>query len=127
MIELKALVLEEFEIVRVVEYLLTQHDKAGVMSSGQTNIVEIVETSAKLGADQGVRWWFKLTSDTVGLEAEDTCGDKVDIITPSCNDGISFDGSAGNTCSCETLFVPFPGLSESHFLAFTDTVADKAV
>jgi len=126
-VELNALILEELVIIGVVENLLAQHDEARVVPSSQTNIVQVVETSAELGANQGVRWGFKLASDTVGLEAEDSCSDKVDIIAPSCNDGVPFNGGAGHTCSRETLLVAFPGLSEGHLLAFADTVANKAV
>ena len=38
-IELNALLLEEFIIVKLVEHLDAKHDEAAIMSSGQSNIV----------------------------------------------------------------------------------------
>lgn len=126
-VELKTFVFEKFVLTRVVENLLSQHDEARVVSTSQTNIVEVVETSAELGTDQGVSWRVELSSHTVGLEAEDAGSNKVDVIAPSCNDGVSFNGVARHACSRETLFVTFPSLCKGHLLAFANSVSNKTV
>jgi hypothetical protein len=126
-VELEAFVLKEFVIARVVKNLLTHHNETRVVSTSQTDIVEIIETSAKLRANKGVGWWVKFSSHTVRLEAENTCSDEVDIIAPSGDDGISFNGSAGYTCGSETLLVTLPCFGNGHLFTFANTVADEAV
>jgi hypothetical protein len=126
-IKLKALIFKKLIVARVVKNLLSQHDEARVVSTCQANIVQVIETGTKLGTDQGVSWWVKLSSHTVGLEAKDARCNKVDVITPSCDDGISFNRGAWYTCGRKTFFVTLPGLSKSHLLAFADTVTDKTI
>ena len=89
-IELKAFIFEELIVARVVENLLSQHDEPRVVSTREANIVQVVETGTKLGTDQRVGWWIKLSRHTVGLEAKDARCNKVNVIAPSSDDGISF-------------------------------------
>jgi hypothetical protein len=86
------------------------------MTACDTNIVQIVESGTELGADQWVGWRIELTSDAVWLEAEDTSGHEVDIISPSSNNRVSLDRFAWNPGSCETLLKALPSLSESNFV-----------
>ena len=41
--------------------------------------------------DEWVRRRFELPSDTVGLEAKNSCGNVVDVCTPACNDRVAVD------------------------------------
>jgi hypothetical protein len=93
-VELYALVLEEDILVRIVEDLDTHHNESGVMSAGQTNIVKIIESNAELGADEGIGGRVKLSSHAVGLEAIDTSGHIVHVVSPSGDDGVALDGLA---------------------------------
>jgi len=102
---------EEFMVIRVVEYLDTHHNETRIMSSGYTNIVQIVKSSAELRADQWIGWWIKFTSDAIWLEAENTCSNKVHIVSPSSNDWISFNGVTWNSSCCETLLESLPSFS----------------
>lgn len=79
-------------------------------------------------ADQWVGWWVELSSHTVWLEAENSCGDKVDIISPSCDNWISFDGLARNPCSSQTLLEPLPRLGECELLVtLVKAISDERV
>jgi hypothetical protein len=97
MVELEALILEEFVFVGIVEHLDAQHDKARVVASSNTDVVQIVEARAELRADEGVRGRVKLTCHAVGLEAEDTSGYKINIIAPSRDHRVAIDAFAGDT------------------------------
>ena len=103
-VELNALVLEEFVVVRLVKDLNSEHDEARVMASSQANVVEIVESGAELGANQGVSGRVKLSSHTVGLEAVNASCDVVHVVSPTSNDGVSLDGLAWNSCRGKTFF-----------------------
>lgn len=71
------------------------------MSSSKPDVVKIIESQAELGADKWVSRWVKFTSDTVGLEAENTSGNKVNIIPPSGDHWVALDGCAWYTCRCQ--------------------------
>jgi len=74
------------------------------MTSCQTDVVQIVETSAELGTYKWVSGWFKLARNTVRLETEDACSNEVDIVSPSSNDWVSFDTSTRNASCSQTRF-----------------------
>lgn len=96
-VELNALFFEEVVLVWVVEHLNAQHDKAGVVSASDANVVEIVESSAKLGANERVCWRVQLTRHTVRLEAEDASSDIIDVVAPSGHHWVPLDRSARNS------------------------------
>jgi len=74
------------------------------MATSQTDVIQIVEARAELRANERVRRWVKLASDTVGLEAIDTSGHIIDIVSPSCDDGVAFNAVARDAGRCETTF-----------------------
>ena len=125
-VELDDLVLKEDILVWVVENLDTQHDEAGVVATCDTNIVEVIESGTELWADQRIGWWVQLSSHAIWLEAEDTCSDEVDIISPSGDDWVSLDGLAWDPSSSETLLKSLPGFSEGDLLAIlVESIANK--
>ena len=126
-VELNDLFLEEFVIVWIVEDLDTHHDETRVMSSSDTNIVQIIESSTELRADQWVGWWIKLTSNAIRLETENTSSHEVNIVSPSGDDWISLDGSAWNSSSGETLFESLPSLGVGDLFTFSETIVDEGV
>ncbi len=97
------------------------------MASSYSNVVKIIEACAELGANEGVSRRVKLSSDAVGLEAEDAGGNEIDIVAPSCDNRVSFYASAGNTRGSHAFLESFPGISEGNFLSFANTIANKAI
>lgn len=97
------------------------------MSTSDTNVIEIIEAHTELRADKRISRRVKLTSNTVGLEAEDTSSNIVNIISPSGNNWVSLDRLARDTSIGETLLETLPGLSKSDFLALAESVSDEAV
>ena len=93
-VEFNAFIFEEFVVIRIVEYLNTKHDKTRIMATSDTNIVKIIESNAELGADEGIGGRVKLSSHAVGLEAIDTSGHIVHVVSPSGDDGVALDGLA---------------------------------
>jgi hypothetical protein len=84
------------------------------VSSGDTNVVKIIESGAELRANQWVGWWVKLTCDAIWLEAEDTSSCEINIISPSSDDRVSLNSSARNSSSRQTLLKSLPSLSVGH-------------
>lgn len=101
-VELNALFLEELVVVRLVEHLDAKHDEARIVAARQTDVVQVVEAGAELRADERVGGRVKLTRHAVGLEAENTSGDVVDIVSPPSNNRVPFDGVARNARTCQT-------------------------
>ena len=97
------------------------------MSSGNTNIIQIIKSSTELRADQWVGWWVKFTSDAIWLETENTSSNEVNIVSPSSNDWISLDGCAWNSSSGETLLESLPSLSVGDLFTFSETIVDEGV
>ena len=95
-VELDALVLEKLIVIRLVKHLDAEHDKAGVVAPSQANVVQIVEASAELRADERVGRRVEFTSYAVGLEAEDASSDVIDIVPPACHNRVALDGVAGD-------------------------------
>ena len=96
-IELNALLLEEVVFVRLVEHLDAEHDEAAIMSSGQSNVVQVVKARAELRANERVCRRVQLTRDAVGLEAEDARGHVVYVVAPPGNDRVPLDRGARNS------------------------------
>ena len=62
------------------------------MSASQANVVKVVESNAELGANQGIGGRVELSSHTVGLEAIDTSGHIIHVVSPSGDNGVALDG-----------------------------------
>jgi hypothetical protein len=114
---LKAFILEILKIVLVVEDLVTHHDEARVMTSSHTNVIQIIETYAELGADQRVSRRIEFTSHTVRLETENTSSYVIYIISPSNNHRVSLNSSARDFLTAEAIPEALPALSVGVFLA----------
>ena len=74
---------------RVIEHLLSKHDESRIVTTSQTNIVEIIESCTKLRANKGIGWGLKFSSDAVRLETEDTSSNEVNVVSPPSNNWIS--------------------------------------
>jgi hypothetical protein len=96
------------------------------MSTSDTNIVKIIKSCTELRADQWVGWWIKLSCNTIWLEAENTCSNVINIISPSSDYWISVDRCARDSCGGEALLETFPSISKCDFLTiFTETISDE--
>jgi hypothetical protein len=113
---LKAFILEILKIVLVVEDLVTHHDEARVMTSSHTNVIQIIEANAELGADQRVGRRVKFTSHTVRLETENTSSHVIYIISPSSDHRVSLNSSARDFLTTETVPEALPALGVGVFL-----------
>ena len=102
-VELNALILEEVIILKLVENLDAEHDEARVMATGQTDVVQIIEASAELWANERVGRRVELSCNAVGLEAVDASGDIVDVISPACHDRVPFNAIARDPGCSETF------------------------
>lgn len=71
------------------------------MSTGESDVIEIVEPEAKLRADEWIGWWVHFSGDTVWLEAEDAGCDVINVVSPTCDDRVSIDLCAWNAGSSE--------------------------
>ena len=129
-VELNALISPELELTRLVEDLNTKHDETGVVTTGDTDVIEIVETDAELRANERVSRGVELTSHAVRLEAVNTGLDIIDIISPTSDDGVTLDSSAGNTSRGKRTLESLPGISIRELLASstnTTTSTNEAV
>lgn len=129
-VEFNAFFLEEDVVIGVVEHLDTEHNETRVMSTSETDVIQIIESHAELRADKGICGGIEFTSNAIRLEAVDTGSDVVDIVSPTSNDGVSVDGLAGNSSRGQTLLETLPGFSigdVSTFTADTSTFADEFV
>ena len=103
-VELNTFFLEELVVVWLVEHLDAHHDKAGVVATRDANVIQIVEASAELRADQRIGGRVKLSSHAVGLEAEDASSHIVDVVSPTSHDWVPINGGARDASRCERLF-----------------------
>lgn len=99
-VELDALILEEYILVWIVENLDTQHYEATVMSSCQADVVEIIESHAELWANQRISRRIQLSGDAVRLETVDASCNVVNIISPASNNWVSLNGLARYFSRC---------------------------
>ena len=102
-VKLDAFVLEEVVLIRLVKHLDAEHDKPGVMPPSQTNIVQVVESRAELRANQWVGGRVQLTRHTVWLETENSGSHIVNIVAPTCDNRVPFDGGARDPSTGQTL------------------------
>jgi len=66
-----------------------EHDEARIMAACQTDVVQVVKSQAELRADKWIGRRVELACDAVRLEAEDTCGNEVNVVAPPCNNGVA--------------------------------------
>jgi len=99
------------------------------MSSGQPDVIQIVESEAELRTDQRVGWWVHFTCYTIGLEAKDSCCNIVNIVSPAGYYGVAVYFCAGNSSSCKRFFKRVPSFFVGYFLLQTNAAsfADKSV
>jgi hypothetical protein len=127
-VEFNCFFFEEFVVIFIVENLDTKHDKSGVMSSCDTNVIKIVESCTKLRTDQWVSWWIKLSSDTIWLETENTSSNIIYIISPSGDNWIPIDRCTWDSSCGKTLFETLPSFSKCDFLAiFSKSISNKGI
>ena len=100
-VELNTFFLEELVVVWLVEHLDAHHDKAGVVATRDANVIQIVEASAELRADQRIGGRVKLSSHAVGLEAEDASSHIVDVVSPTGHDWVPINGGARDASRCK--------------------------
>ena len=87
------------------------------MPASEPDVVEVVESHAKLRADEGVRWRVQLARHAVRLEAEDSSCHVLHVVSPTRHDWVAFDGSAGDSRRGQGLLEAFPGLRVGDLLA----------
>ena len=109
-VEFNALFLKENVILGFVENMNTQHDEPWIMSAGQTNVVQIIESDTKNGFNGRIFWGVKFSCDTVGLEAINTSCYVFNIISPSGNHWVSRNGFARNSGCVQRSFKSIPGI-----------------
>jgi hypothetical protein len=61
------------------------------MTTCDTDVVQVIESHAELGADKWIGGRIEFSSDAVGLEAEDTSSHIVNIISPTSHHRVSLD------------------------------------
>jgi len=122
-VEFNTFLFEENVIIRFVEDMNSQHDKAWIMSPGQTDIIQVVESHTENGLDGWIFWRVELSCYTIGLEAVDTCCDVFDIISPSGNDWISCHSLAWNSCGCQGFFKSIPSTFVCKFFSLKSDTA----
>ena len=89
------------------------------MSSCKPDIIKIVETNTELRADKWVRRRVELSCNAIRLEAVNTSCNKIYIISPSGDNGVSFNGNAGNASVCEGFLESFPSFGVGNFLSLS--------
>lgn len=99
------------------------------MPASEPDVVKIVKTKAKLGADERIGWWVHLSSNAVGLEAKDSCCHIINIISPTSNHRISIDFLARNSRSCQRSLERVPSLFVCYLFLQTNsaTLANESV
>ena len=113
---------------RVVKHLLAKHEESRIMTTSQTNIIEIIESCTKLWADKRISWWLKFTSDAIWLETEDTSSYEVNIISPSSNNWISLNWMMRNSSCAKACFIILPALSKGSLFAILKyTISYKGI
>lgn len=90
-VKLHTLLLEEHILIRVVKHLNAEHHEPRVVSAGEADVVEVVESHAELWADQGVGWGVQLARYAVWLEAENTGCHVINVVSPAGDHWIPLD------------------------------------
>ena len=107
-VELHTFFLEKFVVIRFIKYLNTQHDKPRVMSTRESDVVKVVESQAKLRANERVGWWFKFTCYAIRLETKNACCYIIHVISPASNHWIAIYCCTRNSCGCQGFLEAFP-------------------
>ena len=81
------------------------------MSASQTNIIQIIKSNTKLWANQWICRRIKLSCYTIRLEAKNTSCNKINIISPSSNNRISFYCLAWYSSSCKRFLEALPSIT----------------
>jgi len=102
------------------------------MTSCDSYIIKIVKSSWKLWLDKWVSWWSHLTGNAIRLKAINTSSNKINVISPSSYNWISFDRSTWNSFICERFFKSFPCFCVCNFLTIwsstnTCTFTNKSI
>lgn len=99
------------------------------MSTGEANVVQVVESGAELGADERVGRGVEFSSDAVGLEAEDSGQHEVYVVSPAGYDRVAVDSGGGDPGSGEGLAVRLPDGGEAlmGLLADAGLLSDEGV
>jgi hypothetical protein len=128
-VELHTFVFEEDELIRFVENLDSHHRETRIVTACHSNVVEIVETDAELGANQRVGWRIHFSSHTVGLETENACSNIINIVPPTGYHGVSVDLSTGNSSTGQRSFERIPSLLVGYLLFESNTasLADETI
>ena len=74
------------------------------MSPSQTDVVKVVEPGTELGLDQRIGRRVEFASNTIWLETINASGCEVNIISPSGNNRVSGNRSAGNSGRSKAAF-----------------------
>lgn len=112
-IKLNTFLCKKLVVIFVVKDLNSDHGKPRVMSTSQTDVIQIVKPNAKLRTNQRIGWRSHLSSHTVGLETVNACLDKFNVISPSGNDWISIDLFTGDSLCGKGFFEVIPNLAQS--------------
>ena len=99
-VELNTLIFEENELIGFVEDLNAYHHKTWIVPSSKSYVIQIVESEAKLRADQRISWWVHFASNTIGLEAKDSCSNIINIVSPTGYYRIAVYFGTGNSRGC---------------------------
>jgi hypothetical protein len=86
---LDAIIFPKDLIIWLIESLDSEHNEAAVVSAGEADVVQIVETDAELGADEGVGGRFQFPGHAVGLETVDAGRHVVHVVAPARHDRVT--------------------------------------
>lgn len=129
-VELNTFLFKKDVIFRFVEDMNSQHHKTRIMSAGQTNIIQIIESHTKDRLDGWVFWRVKFSSYTVRLEAINSCSNIFHIVSPSSNYRISCDSFTWDSRSTQGSFESIPCCLICKLLSLetnTTSFADKSI
>jgi hypothetical protein len=100
-VKLYAFIFEEDILIRFVEDLNANHNKARVMSTCEPDIIQVVESETELRADQRICWWIHFSCNSIRLEAKDSSCNIINIIFPTCNYRVAINFCTRNSSSCQ--------------------------
>lgn len=108
----------------------SQHHKARIMSTSQTDVIQIIESNAKDRLDGWIFWRVKFPSYTVRLEAIYSCSYIFHIVSPSGNYRISGDSFTWDSRSTQGSFKSVPCCFICKLLSLetnTTSFSDKSI
>ena len=101
--------------VGFVENLDSHHDKSRVMTSCDSDVVEVVKSDNELRTDKWISRRLQFTCHTVRLEAKNSCSYIVHIVSPPGNNRISVDCGARDFSLGERTLESHPGFRVTEF------------